>query len=68
MADGDTLNDPERRDFLTKATTAVGVAGAAAACWPFVSSMNPSVPASRTGREPAALRRPAPVDSAGVGS
>ncbi|MEW6313202.1 MAG: ubiquinol-cytochrome c reductase iron-sulfur subunit [Pseudomonadota bacterium] len=43
MADGDTLNDPERRDFLTKATTAVGVAGAAAACWPFVSSMNPSV-------------------------
>ena len=42
MADGDTLNNPKRRDFLGKFTTAAGVTGAAAACWPFVNSMNPS--------------------------
>jgi len=34
--------DPERRDFLTVATGVVAGVGAAAACWPFVSSMNPS--------------------------
>jgi ubiquinol-cytochrome c reductase iron-sulfur subunit len=38
----DTLN-PERRDFLGKMTAAVGVAGAAGACWPLISSMNPSL-------------------------
>ena len=43
MADSDIVNDPERREFLGKVTTAVGAAGAAAACWPFISSMNPSV-------------------------
>lgn len=31
-----------RRDFLLLATSAVGVAGTAAAIWPFVDSMNPS--------------------------
>ncbi len=34
--------NPNRRDFLTTATTAVAGVGVAAACWPFVSSMNPS--------------------------
>jgi ubiquinol-cytochrome c reductase iron-sulfur subunit len=42
MADADTINDPERRDFLGTVTAAVGAAGAAAACWPLISSMNPS--------------------------
>ncbi|HLF59417.1 MAG TPA: ubiquinol-cytochrome c reductase iron-sulfur subunit [Alphaproteobacteria bacterium] len=31
-----------RRDFLYLATTAVGVAGAVAALWPFIDSMNPA--------------------------
>jgi ubiquinol-cytochrome c reductase iron-sulfur subunit len=31
-----------RRDFLVLATTALGVAGAAAALWPFIDSMNPA--------------------------
>jgi len=31
-----------RRDFLVLATTAVGVAGAALAAWPFIHSMNPA--------------------------
>ncbi|MDX8379224.1 MAG: ubiquinol-cytochrome c reductase iron-sulfur subunit [Gallionella sp.] len=35
------LND-KRRNFLIKLTTAVGGAGVAAACIPFVDSMNPS--------------------------
>ena len=34
--------DPKRRDFLTVATGVVAGAGATAACWPFISSMNPS--------------------------
>lgn len=42
MSDSDTMDDPDRRDFLGKITLATGVAGAAAACWPFVNSMNPS--------------------------
>ena len=42
MSGSDTMDDPERRDFLGKITIATGAAGAAAACWPFVSSMNPS--------------------------
>jgi ubiquinol-cytochrome c reductase iron-sulfur subunit len=41
MADGETI-DHERRDILGSVTVAVGAAGAAAACWPFISSMNPS--------------------------
>ena len=36
------LEDPKRRDFLSTATGAVAGVGAAAACWPFISSMNPS--------------------------
>ena len=34
--------DPERRDFLISATAILGAAGAAGACWPFISSMNPT--------------------------
>jgi ubiquinol-cytochrome c reductase iron-sulfur subunit len=43
MSDSKVLGSPDRRDFLGKATAAVGAAGVAAACWPFVSSMNPSM-------------------------
>jgi ubiquinol-cytochrome c reductase iron-sulfur subunit len=42
MADSDLLDDTGRRDFLVKVTSAVGGAGVAAACIPFVASMNPS--------------------------
>jgi ubiquinol-cytochrome c reductase iron-sulfur subunit len=42
MADSDTLGDSNRRNFLLKVTSAVGGVGAAAACLPFVASMNPS--------------------------
>lgn len=42
MAESDTLDDLNRRDFLIKVTSVVGGAGAAAACLPFVASMNPS--------------------------
>lgn len=37
-----TEGGESRRDFLLLATSAVGVAGTAAAIWPFVDSMNPS--------------------------
>ena len=43
MSDSNVLDNADRRDFLGKATAAVGAAGAAAACWPFISSMNPSL-------------------------
>ncbi|MEJ1958949.1 MAG: ubiquinol-cytochrome c reductase iron-sulfur subunit [Nitrosomonadales bacterium] len=43
MSNSNVLDNANRRDFLGKATAAVGAAGAAAACWPFVSSMNPSL-------------------------
>jgi len=42
MSDSDILGNEDRRDFLGKATAVVGAAGVAAACWPFISSMNPS--------------------------
>jgi len=42
MVDDDNPEDKNRRDFLTSATTVVAGAGVAAACWPFISSMNPS--------------------------
>jgi ubiquinol-cytochrome c reductase iron-sulfur subunit len=42
MSDSHILDNEDRRDFLGKATAAVGAVGVAAACWPFVSSMNPS--------------------------
>jgi len=41
MSEQDKI-DPERRDFLITSTTILGVAGAAGACWPFISSMNPT--------------------------
>lgn len=34
--------DPNRRDFLGAVTGCMGAVGVAGACWPFVSSMNPS--------------------------
>ena len=34
--------DPNRRDFLGITTGVVSAVGVAGACWPFVSSMNPS--------------------------
>jgi len=34
--------DPNRRDFLGITTGVVGAVGVAGACWPFISSMNPS--------------------------
>ncbi|MEK7322889.1 MAG: ubiquinol-cytochrome c reductase iron-sulfur subunit [Pseudomonadota bacterium] len=42
MAESDEV-DEERRDFLLTATGTVGVVGVAAACWPFISSMNPTL-------------------------
>jgi ubiquinol-cytochrome c reductase iron-sulfur subunit len=42
MSNSNVLENADRRDFLGVATTAVGAAGVAAACWPFISSMNPS--------------------------
>lgn len=42
MAKNDVLEEVGRRDFLTKITAAVGGVGVAAACVPFISSMNPS--------------------------
>ena len=43
MSDSEALDCPGRRDFLGSATAVVGAAGVAAACWPFISSMNPSL-------------------------
>lgn len=42
MAESDALDDTGRREFLVKVTSVVGGAGVAAACIPFVASMNPS--------------------------
>ncbi|OFZ66492.1 MAG: ubiquinol-cytochrome c reductase iron-sulfur subunit [Betaproteobacteria bacterium RBG_16_56_24] len=42
MAESDALGDTGRRDFLVRVTTAVSGVGVAAACLPFVASMNPS--------------------------
>lgn len=38
----DIPEEPDRRQFLEKATCAVAGVGIAAAAWPFVSSMNPA--------------------------
>jgi ubiquinol-cytochrome c reductase iron-sulfur subunit len=42
MSEGEALGDSKRRNFLIKVTAAMGGAGAAAVCVPFVASMNPS--------------------------
>lgn len=42
MTEVDNLEVTERRDFLVKLTTALGGVGVAAACIPFIASMNPS--------------------------
>ena len=38
----DKQPDPNRRDFLGLVTGVVGAVGVAGACWPFISSMNPT--------------------------
>jgi ubiquinol-cytochrome c reductase iron-sulfur subunit len=40
--DDSQLDDPQRRDFLEATTAVVGAVGVAGACYPFISSMNPS--------------------------
>jgi len=40
--ENEALSDNDRRDFLVKLTSVVGGVGVAAACVPFVASMNPS--------------------------
>lgn len=42
MSKNEVLDDGGRRNFLLKATAAVGGVGVAATCVPFVASMNPS--------------------------
>ena len=42
MTENESPTNTGRRNFLIKATAAVGGAGVAAACVPFVASMNPS--------------------------
>ena len=41
-AAGDQTDGETRRDFLLYAASALGVAGAATAAWPFIHSMNPA--------------------------
>jgi ubiquinol-cytochrome c reductase iron-sulfur subunit len=43
MSESNALDNADRRNFLGNATAGVAAVGAAAACWPFISSMNPSV-------------------------
>jgi len=38
----DSVEDEDKRDFLTLATVAVGVVGVGAFAWPIIDSMNPS--------------------------
>jgi ubiquinol-cytochrome c reductase iron-sulfur subunit len=42
MSGNGGVDNPGRRNFLGKITTVAGATGAVAACWPLVSSMNPS--------------------------
>ena len=42
MSGTDSVDNPQRRNFLGAITTVVGVGGATAASWPFIHSMNPS--------------------------
>jgi len=43
MSDSNVLDNADRRNFLGNATAGVAAVGVAATCWPFISSMNPSV-------------------------
>ncbi len=45
MSGVDTLDDPDRRNFLGKVTVVAGACGCAAASVPFIKSMNPSADA-----------------------
>lgn len=42
MSGTDSVENPQRRNFLGAVTTVVGAGGAAVASWPFIHSMNPS--------------------------
>ena len=42
MSGTDSVDDPQRRNFLGAVTTVVGAGGVAVASWPFIHSMNPS--------------------------
>ena len=61
--DKSTPSDPERRDFLTSATTVVAGAGVAAACWPFISSMNPSSDVLLKSSSEASLKKISPGET-----
>ena len=54
--------DPERRDFVITSTAILGAAGAAAACWPFVSSMNPTASVKSEAVKEVSLKGVAPGD------
>lgn len=43
MSGTDSVDNPQRRNFLGIVTSIVGAGGAAAASWPLISSMNPSM-------------------------
>lgn len=42
MSETDSIDNPQRRNFLGAVTSVVGAGGAAVACWPLIHSMNPS--------------------------
>ena len=54
--------DPQRRDFVITSTAILGAAGAAAACWPFVSSMNPTASVKSEAVKEVSLKGVAPGD------
>lgn len=43
MSGTDSVDNPQRRNFLGIVTSIVGAGGAAVASWPLISSMNPSM-------------------------
>lgn len=64
MSDSEHLpEDPERRDFLTTTTGILAGAGVAAACWPFISSMNPAADARARSMTEVDLKTIAPGSS-----
>lgn len=62
--DNNSPDDPQRRDFLlNSATGIVAGVGVTAACWPFVSSMNPSSDVLSKATTEASLRGIRPGES-----
>ena len=43
MSGSDSVDNPQRRNFLGAITTVMGASGVAAASWPLIHSMNPSM-------------------------